>query len=44
MGQVLKESGYFILAFFISYIAFKASMGVANAIVKADEIELRCSG
>ena len=41
MGQVLKEFGYFIFAFLISYIAFKASMGVANAIVKADEIELK---
>ena len=41
MGQMLKEFGYFIFAFFISYIAFKASMGIANAIVKPDELELK---
>ncbi|WP_156919052.1 hypothetical protein [Hippea sp. KM1] len=41
MEHLLKMFGYFILSFFISYIALRAGMGLTNAIVKPDELELK---
>jgi len=38
---LLKDFGYFIFSFFISYITLKAGMGIANAIAKPDELELK---